>query len=157
MRGDLLRLAPEQARELALVRREDARRRPVARLELEQRVGVDDRRQRDLGEEAADELLRFRSRPSPGPSASAFALRRRLVHLLERPLNRLEDELLEHGKGLVRRADRDVADVGAEGRARGERRRAGHAARSADDEDVAGGVLVVARPSGAAPRRGSPP
>src|SRR5581483_10668742 len=54
VRGDLLRVAPEQAPELALVWREDARRRPPARLELEERVGVDDRGHFDLGEDAAD-------------------------------------------------------------------------------------------------------
>ena len=54
MRGDLLRVAAEEAAELSLVRSQDARRGPVTRLELEERVRVHDRGQRDLGEKAAD-------------------------------------------------------------------------------------------------------
>ena len=145
MRRDLLRLAPEQARELALVRGEDARRRPLARLQLEERVGVDDRRQLDFGEQPPDERLRLRLTPEAGPDGERPRLRRRLEDVLERPLHRLQHERLEDGKRLGRRGDRHVAGVGAQGGARGERRSAGHPARSSDDEDVARRVLVVAR------------
>ena len=145
MRGDLLRLASEQARELALVRGEDARRRPLARLELEERVGVDDRRQLDLREQPADERLRLISAAEARPDRERLRLRRRLEDILERPLHRLQHERLEHRERLGRCGDRHVADVGAEGGAGRERRCPGHAARAADDEDVAGRVLVVAR------------
>ena len=117
-----LRLAPEQARELALVRGEDARRRPLAGLELEQRVGVDHRRQLHLREQAADERLRLRLASEAGTDRERLGLRRRLEDVLERPLHRLQHERLEHRQRLGRRRDRHVAGVGAEGGAGGERR-----------------------------------
>ena len=71
------RLAAEQARELALVRGEHARRRPLARLELEQRVGVDDHRQLDLREQPPDERLRLRLAPEAGTDRERPGLRAR--------------------------------------------------------------------------------
>ena len=57
----------EQPRELARVRRQHGRRGPVDGLELEERVGVDDRREVEALEELADERPPSAPRPRPGP------------------------------------------------------------------------------------------
>ena len=53
---------PSRRAELALVRREHARRRPVGRLELEERVRVDDDRQLELGEQRGERAPSGRDR-----------------------------------------------------------------------------------------------
>ena len=158
VRVDHARLAPEQPRELARVRRQHGRRRPArtARARTARR-----RRRPRAGRSRPAAAGRAPSAPSlapePRPDArAAFALAGRVEHVVERPLHRLEHERLEHRQRLRRRRDRDVARVRAKRGSRGERRRAGHPARAADDEHGAGRVLVVARATARDELRGSP-
>ena len=67
VRGDPVRLDAEQARELALVRREHGRRGPLERLEVVQAVGVDHRGTVELGQQPPHDFLR------PGAAAEARA------------------------------------------------------------------------------------
>ena len=169
VRGDLLRLAAEQPRELALVRREHARRRAS-------RPARARRARRRRRPSAARPRRAARRTSSFGPVAAAEPRaerdRARLLRELEhdvggavgddaavvgqRPLHGLEQALLEHRQRRLGRGDGDVAGVGAHRRQRGERRRAGEPARAADDEHVARRVLVVALGRGAARGAGAP-
>ncbi len=154
-------VAAEQTGELALVRREHARRRPVARLELEERVRVDDDGQLGLGEHAPHELLRPGTAAEPGPDRDRAGLLRELEHdigcrlrddavrLRQRSLDGLEQALLQHGQRRLGYRHGDVAGVRTHRGERGELRCAGEPARAADDEHVPGRVLVV----GLAPSR----
>ena len=80
MRGDLLRLLAEQPCELALVRCQDARRRPLPGLELEERVCIDDGGQLGLGEHASNDLLRPGAAAEPRPDRDRARLLRKLEH-----------------------------------------------------------------------------
>ena len=71
VRVDPGRLAAEQPAELARVRSQHRRRGPLERLEPEEPVGVDDRRQRRSPRAGAGRAPAARvARPRPGPSAS---------------------------------------------------------------------------------------
>ena len=168
VRRDLGRLAPEEPRELALVRRQHARPGPLrqarARRARRHRRRPAARPPRERGGRAPSARRRARA---PGrsrattPCAQARARCRRrggddAVVLRERALHGLEQALLEHGQRRGRRGDGDVAGVGAHRGERGERRRAGEPARAADDEHVARPCTccrprVAAAPSAEAP------
>ena len=81
VRVDLARVDPEQPRELARVRRQDRRRAPLERLELPERVGVDDDRQRRAARAGSRTRSRVPSlRPRPGPERDGVRALRRLEH-----------------------------------------------------------------------------
>ena len=135
----------EHAPELARVRRQHRRRRTCERLQVEERVRVDDRRQVGFLEQPAHELLRAVRPAETRPDRERARARRGIPDLLERTLHGLEQLLLDHRKRRARRRDRHVSRIRTERCARRETRRAGESRRSADDEYRAGGVLRVAR------------
>ena len=165
------RVPPEQPRELARVRGEHGRR--VAREhpvqvpgERPEAVGVEDDRLVEPVEEIADEPARSVCPPEARPDGDRGCLLRSLedrvrgVHrhdaflVRARPGHHLEEPLLEDGVQGSGHAGRQDSGPGAEGGLRGQARRARLPGRAADDEHGACRVLVVARPRGAAPRRG---
>ena len=140
------------------MRREDRRRGARERLELPERVGVDDDRQVERRRARGGRRLCVPSlRPRPGPSATARirsaastisgtapAAIRPCQSSLSGRFTTSSELALEHRQRRGRRGDGDVARVGAERRPRGEAGGAREPARAADDEHGAGGVLVVA-------------
>ena len=98
----------------------------LERLELVQRVGVDDRRDVGLLEETADQRLRVLSSPEARPDRQRLRPLHSLEDLLERTLDRFEDECLENLQRVGRRSDCDVPRVGAKGGPRSQRSGSGH-------------------------------
>ena len=154
----------DQARELALVRREDRRRGARERLELPERVGVDDDRQVESASTRRTRPACRRSGRGRGrarPRASARPLRRSpgrprrrpaLPVLAERSLHDLEQARSRAPAATRpgRRRRRSRRRRGTRPRRQG--RRAREPAGAADDEHGAGGVLVVAVALGAGRR-----
>src|SRR5215204_5609422 len=93
---------------------------------------------------STDELAFALTPPEPGPDRQSTGSLGRGEHLVERSLDGLEDERLEHRERLRRSRDGDVTSIRAKGRPRAERCGSGHAASAPDDEYRPGGVLVVA-------------
>jgi hypothetical protein len=94
VRIDPARVLSYQASELAGVRRQDGRRVPLERLQLEERVRVDDRRQLGLREQPTDELSLVAAQArTEGQRARAL---RGLEHIFERALHGLDDESLQN-------------------------------------------------------------
>ena len=135
----------EQPRELAGVRRQHGRGRALDRLELVERVGIDDRRQVDLREQPPHELLRPVAAAEPGPERERAGLRAnsarldgprrdRAVSSGQGRLTASSSRCSKTGSGWRGHGDRDVARVGAERSLGGEAGRAGQPARAADDE-----------------------
>ena len=128
------RLHVEQAGQLAGVRRQDGGRLPLERLQLEQRVGVDDGGQLRLHEQPPNEL------PAGVVASQAGADRKRacLLHgvedFVQRPFHGLQQAGLEHRQRLGRRRHCHIARVGAERGLGSEARRPRETGRPAHDE-----------------------
>ena len=104
VRRDPLGVRPEQPCQLARVGREHGRARPRRRLELEERVGVDDRRERRMLEQLVDEAPRLRRATQARPEREAVARPRSAAQrvgrgrVLEAVLDGLEGQGLDHGR-----------------------------------------------------------
>ncbi len=154
MRVDLARLGVEQPGELARVRRQHGRRGACERLERPERVRVEDDRQLELLEQDPHQLDRPVAAAEPRPERDRVRALGRLEHgvggarqqpaggvLGQRPLHHLEQRRLENRQRRLRRRERDVARVGAEGGEGRQHRRAGEPARAADHQHGARAVL----------------
>ena len=124
------------------MRRQHRRRLALERLELVQRVGVDDSRQPSRRAGGGRAPARRGRAPARSRARSRARPAARDVH--ERSLHRLERRASRAPAATPRRRDRDVAGVGTERRPRRKRAAPGHPARAADDEHRAGRVLVSA-------------
>src|SRR5207248_4367747 len=109
--GDPGRLLSEQPAELAGVRREHGRRSAVERLEPEERVCVHDGRQLALGQQTPNELAPLVGAAETGSDRERARTPGSLEDLVQRTLDGLDDERLQHGHGIGRRAVGYVAAV----------------------------------------------
>jgi len=134
MRFDPVAVLADQPGELAGVRREHARRGPVGRLELEERVRVHHGGQLELADEPPHERSFFLTTTETRADRQRRGALRELVDSVERPLDGLEQPPLHDGQRLLVGCDRDVPGVGAKGSVRGQADGAGHAGRAAHDQ-----------------------
>ena len=139
------------------------RARQLDRLELPQRVGVDDDRQLELARAAAARAPCRRcgraraERAGPIASATRLGAQPRAVppRPRQRPLHRLEQPRLDDRQRRLGDGDGDVARVRAEAAAAREHGSAGQPGRAADDEHAPGACTCCPRAACAARARGS--
>ena len=145
MRVDPGGIFAEEPAELARVRGEDGPGASLERLELMECVGVHHGRHVRLREQPPNELALVLAAPEPRPQRQRPRPPGRVQCLLERALDRLQHQRLEHRQRVLRRGHGDVAGVGAKRGARGECCSARHSRSTAHHEHRSRRVLVLAR------------
>ena len=101
VRVHLRRVASEQPAELAGVRRQHRRRRPLERLQPVEAVGVDHGRQVGLLEQPTDERPAIVAAAEPGADRERTVLLARLQGIRERALHRLQQLRLDSSEQTV--------------------------------------------------------